>query len=82
MSEVKKQIGQILVFMGQFREEGKLPSSTIVNPNGGFESAKAITLRSGKEVGTKPNTSKPSQKKDEKLLIEEEEMDKATTRKE
>ncbi|CAN6547913.1 unnamed protein product [Malus baccata var. baccata] len=82
MSEVKKQIGQISEFMGQFCEEGKLPSSTIVNPKGGFESAKAVTLRSGKEVGIKPNTSKPSQNKDDKLLIAEEELDKATTRKE
>ncbi|CAN6712681.1 unnamed protein product [Malus baccata var. baccata] len=82
MSEVKKQIGQISEFMGQFREEGKLPSSTIVNPKGSFESAKAITLRSGKEVGIKPNTSKPSQNEDDKLLIAEEELDKATARKE
>ncbi|KAM1394255.1 hypothetical protein ACFX2F_030320 [Malus domestica] len=82
MSEVKKQIGQISEFMGQFREEGKLPSSTIVNPKGGFESAKTITLRSGKEVGIKPNTSKQSQNEAEKLLIEEEELDKATARKE
>ncbi|XP_070675722.1 uncharacterized protein [Malus domestica] len=82
MSEVKKQIGQISEFIGQFCEEGKLPSSTIVNPKGGFESAKAITLRSGKEVGIKQNTSKQSQNKDEKLLSEEEELDKATARKE
>ncbi|CAN6720961.1 unnamed protein product [Malus baccata var. baccata] len=82
MSEVKKQIGQISEFMGQFREEGKLPSSTIVNSKGSFESAKAITLRSGKEVGIKPNTSKPSQNEDDKLLIAEEELDKATARKE
>ncbi|CAN6567748.1 unnamed protein product [Malus baccata var. baccata] len=82
MSEVKKQIGQISEFMVQFREEGKLPSSTIVNSKEGFESAKAIMLRSGKEVGIKPNTSKPNQKEDKKLLIEDEEMDKATTRKE
>ncbi|CAN6573203.1 unnamed protein product [Malus baccata var. baccata] len=82
MSEVKKQIGQISEFMGQFREEGKLPSSTIVNPKGSFESHKATTLRSGKEVGIKPNTSKPSQNEDDKLLIAEEELDKATARKE
>ncbi|KAM1146053.1 hypothetical protein COP2_039132 [Malus domestica] len=53
-----------------------------MNPKRGFESAKAITLRSRKEVGINPNTSKPSQKDDEKLLIEEEELDKATARKE
>ncbi|CAN6566177.1 unnamed protein product [Malus baccata var. baccata] len=68
--------------MRQFREKGKLSSSTIVNPKGGFESAKAITLRSGKEVGIKPNISKPSQNEDDKLLIVDEELDKATARKE
>ncbi|XP_068329677.1 uncharacterized protein [Pyrus communis] len=71
MGKVKKQIRQMTEFMGQFREEGKLTSSTIVNPKGGFETAKAITLRSGKEVGTKPNPSTSSQKEDEKLLPEE-----------
>ncbi|XP_070672171.1 uncharacterized protein [Malus domestica] len=54
MSDMKKKIEQILEFHGQFREQGKLPSSTVVNPNGGFETANAITLRSGKEVGTSP----------------------------
>ncbi|KAM1206250.1 hypothetical protein FF1_006911 [Malus domestica] len=82
MNEVKKQIGQMTEFMGQFREEGKLPSSTIVNPKGGFESAKAIILRSGKEVGTDPQPSKSAQKEDEKLQIEEDKQDKAITRKE
>ncbi|KAM2252624.1 hypothetical protein TB1_006429 [Malus domestica] len=82
MNEVKKKIGQISEFMGQFREEGKLPSSTIVNPKGGFESAKAIILRSGKQVGTDPQSSNSSQKEDEKLQFEEEEQDKATRRKE
>ncbi|XP_070672479.1 uncharacterized protein [Malus domestica] len=67
MGEVKKQIGKMVEFMGQFREEWKLPSSTIVNPKGGFETVKAITLRSGKEVGTDPQPSKSSQKEDEKL---------------
>ncbi|CAN6686034.1 unnamed protein product [Malus baccata var. baccata] len=80
MGEVKKQIRQMVEFMGQFREEGKLPSSTIVNPNGGIETAKAITLKSGKKVGTIPQTSKSSQKEEEKLLLEEEKLDKATTR--
>ncbi|KAM2086715.1 hypothetical protein ACFX1R_024223 [Malus domestica] len=45
MTELKRKIGQMAEFMGQFsREPGKLPSSTNVNPKGGFESAKAITL--------------------------------------
>ncbi|XP_068319121.1 uncharacterized protein, partial [Pyrus communis] len=52
-------------FLGQIREQGKLPSSTTVNPKGGFESAKAITLRGGKEVGTEPNNPTSAQKVDE-----------------
>ncbi|CAL9024789.1 unnamed protein product, partial [Prunus brigantina] len=82
MSEVKKQIGQMAEFMGQFREEGKLPSSTIVNPKGGFETAKAIILRSGKEIGTNPKMSKQSPTENEKLLFKEKEEDKATAREE
>ncbi|KAM1206742.1 hypothetical protein ACFX2G_007470 [Malus domestica] len=68
VTELKRQMGQMAKFMGQFsREQGKLPSSTNVNPNGGFESAKAITLHSGKEVGIKSNTPKSAKKEDEKL---------------
>ncbi|XP_070668931.1 uncharacterized protein [Malus domestica] len=66
--------------MGQFREQGKLPSSTVVNPNGGFESAKAITLRSGKQVGSDPQPSKSRSNEVEELIIEEEEQGKATAR--
>ncbi|CAN6679403.1 unnamed protein product [Malus baccata var. baccata] len=51
VDQLEKQIGQIAEFVGKFRDPGQLPSSTIPNPKGGFESAKAITLRSGKEVG-------------------------------
>ncbi|KAM1990385.1 hypothetical protein ACFX15_031655 [Malus domestica] len=58
-------------FIGQFsREQRKLPSSTDVNPKGGFESAKTITLRSGKEVGSDPSPSKSIQKEDEKMQSE------------
>ncbi|CAN6586192.1 unnamed protein product [Malus baccata var. baccata] len=57
-------------FMGQFsREPGKLPSSTDVNPKGGFEFAKAITLRSGKETGSESN-----QNEDKKMQSEEKEQ--------
>ena len=74
VTELKRQIGQMAEFMGQFsREQGKLPSSTDVNPKGGFESAKAITLWNGKEVGSDPNLSKFCQKKDEKMQSEEKE---------
>ncbi|CAN6677852.1 unnamed protein product [Malus baccata var. baccata] len=53
---------------------GKLPSSTDVNPKGGFESAKAITLRSEKEAGSDPSPSKSNQKEDEKMQSEEKEQ--------
>ncbi|CAN6554891.1 unnamed protein product [Malus baccata var. baccata] len=71
VNELKKQMGQMAKFLGQFRENGKLPSTTVVNPKGGFESAKAITLLSGKEVRNK---------EDEKIQIEEEEQTYPTTR--
>ncbi|CAN6579371.1 unnamed protein product [Malus baccata var. baccata] len=80
VDELEKQVGQIVEFMGQFREQGKLPSSTVVNPNGGFESAKAITLRSGKQVGSDPQPSKSRSNEVEELIIEEEEQGKATAR--
>ncbi|KAM2687138.1 hypothetical protein EV2_009941 [Malus domestica] len=68
-------MGQMAEFMGQFsREPIKLPSSTDVNPNGSFESAKAITLRSEQEVGSDPSPSKSNQKKDEKMQYEEKEQ--------
>ncbi|CAN6573184.1 unnamed protein product [Malus baccata var. baccata] len=66
--------GQIAEFMGQFREQGKLLSSTVVNPKGGFESAKAITWRSGKHVGSDPQHSKSRSNEVEELMIEEEEQ--------
>ncbi|CAN6694956.1 unnamed protein product [Malus baccata var. baccata] len=80
VDELEKQVGQIAEFMGQFREQGKLPSSTVVNPKGGFESAKAITLRSGKQVRSKPQPSKSRSNEVEELIIEEEEQGKATAR--
>ncbi|CAN6583449.1 unnamed protein product [Malus baccata var. baccata] len=80
MDELEKQVRQIAEFMGQFREQGKFPSSTVVNPRGGVETAKAITLRSGKEVGTEPQPSKSTPKEDEKFQIEEEDQAKATAR--
>ena len=68
-------------FMGQFsREQGKLPSSTNVNPKWGFESAKAITLRSGKEVGIESDTPKSAQKEDDKMHSEGEEQGIPTAR--
>ncbi|KAM2531324.1 hypothetical protein PS1_000060 [Malus domestica] len=57
VDHLEKQIGQIAEFVGQFRDQGRLPSSTVANPKGGFETAKAITLRSGKQVGTEPQAS-------------------------
>ncbi|KAM1510079.1 hypothetical protein ACFX10_019168 [Malus domestica] len=72
VEDLKKQMGQMAEFMGQFsREQGKLPSSTNVNLKRGFESAKAIMFRSGKEVGSESDTPKSTQKEDEKLQNEE-----------
>ncbi|XP_070667511.1 uncharacterized protein [Malus domestica] len=65
-------IGQIAEFVGQFRDQGRLPSSTIANPKGGFETAKAIMLKSGKQVGADPQASKSSQTEDKRLLFAEE----------
>ncbi|KAM1373686.1 hypothetical protein ACFX2I_024358 [Malus domestica] len=73
VDQLEIQIGQIADFMSKFRDQGQLPSSTIPNPKGGFESAKAILLRSGKEVGAGPIPSKSGLKEDENLQIEEEE---------
>ncbi|KAM1050615.1 hypothetical protein ACFX1Q_032315 [Malus domestica] len=67
VDELKKQMSQMAEFMGQIKEQGKLPSTTIMNPRGGFESVKAITLRSGKEVGMDPQPSNSAQTEDEKL---------------
>ncbi|KAM1056753.1 hypothetical protein COP2_030912 [Malus domestica] len=71
VDQLEKQIGQIAEFVGKFRDPGQLPSSTIPNPKGGFESAKAITLRSGKEVGA-GSSSKTGHNEDELLQLEEE----------
>ncbi|CAN6720975.1 unnamed protein product [Malus baccata var. baccata] len=80
VDQLEKQIGQIAEFVGQFRDQGRLLSSTIANPKGGgFESAKAITLRSGKEVGAS-SSSKTGHKEDEMLQMEEEEASPPTAR--
>ncbi|CAN6712673.1 unnamed protein product [Malus baccata var. baccata] len=63
-----------------FREQGKLPSSTIVNPKGGFESAKAISLRIGKQVGFDPQPSNSRSNEVEELIIKEEEQSTPTER--
>ncbi|CAN6723515.1 unnamed protein product [Malus baccata var. baccata] len=79
VDQLEKQIGQIAEFVGKFRDPGQFPSSTIPNPRGGFESAKAITLRSGKEVGAGP-TSKTGHNEDKILEMEEEESRLATAK--
>ncbi|CAN6576793.1 unnamed protein product [Malus baccata var. baccata] len=66
VDNLEKQVGQIAEFMGQFREQGRLPSSTVVNPKGGFESAKAMHLRSGKQVGSDLKPSKSRSNEEEK----------------
>ncbi|KAM1219674.1 hypothetical protein ACFX2G_047713 [Malus domestica] len=80
VDNLEKQVGQIAEFMGQIREQGKLPSSTIMNPKGGFETVNAIMLRSGTQVGAEPKSSKSSHDEDEKLLQEEAQGPKLTAK--
>ncbi|KAM1815789.1 hypothetical protein ACFX12_000265 [Malus domestica] len=82
MSKLKNQLGDITEFMGKIQEQSELSNSTVVNPRGGFESVKAITLRSGKEVGTNPQPSKSAQTEDDKLQQEEDVQHTPTARKE
>ncbi|KAM2409104.1 hypothetical protein ACFX1X_028052 [Malus domestica] len=82
MSELKNQLREIVEFIGQIQEQSELSNSTIVNPTGDFEIAKAITLGSSIDVGADPKMSKHSHNVDKQLLQEEEEVDKATTREE
>ncbi|KAM2258193.1 hypothetical protein ACFX1S_003297 [Malus domestica] len=72
VDQLEKQIGQIAEFVGKFRDPGQLLSSTIPNPKGGFETANAIMLRSGKEVGAGPTPPKSGPKEDETLKSGEE----------
>ncbi|CAN6720958.1 unnamed protein product [Malus baccata var. baccata] len=74
VDNLEKQVGQIAEFMGQFREQGRLPSATVVNPKGGFESAKAMHLRSGKQVRSDLKPSKSRSNEEEELRIEEDEQ--------
>ncbi|CAN6554908.1 unnamed protein product [Malus baccata var. baccata] len=80
VDQLEKQIGQIAEFVSKFRDPGQLPSSTIPNPKGGYESAKAILLRSGKEVGAGPKPSTSGLKEDKKLQFEEEDTSPPTTK--
>ncbi|XP_062014166.1 uncharacterized protein LOC133730628 [Rosa rugosa] len=73
ISELKKQMGQVVDFMGKISESGKLPSSTIPNPN--FESAKAIVTRSGKELRDVPKVQKKAQKKNHVAHEEEDDVE-------
>ncbi|KAM5578091.1 hypothetical protein ABKV19_008423, partial [Rosa sericea] len=67
VNEMKKQMSQVVDFMGKFHEQGKLPSGTIPNPH--FEQAKAVTTRSGKTLVAPP---KPQNKISTSILEEEE----------
>ncbi|XP_024169677.1 uncharacterized protein LOC112176089 [Rosa chinensis] len=67
VAEMKKQMSQVVEFVGKFHEQGKLPSGTIPNPH--FEQAKAVTTRSGKTLVNPP---KPPKKVPTSTLEEEE----------
>ncbi|KAM2432112.1 hypothetical protein ACFX1W_019361 [Malus domestica] len=80
VDQLEKQIGQIAEFVGKFRDPGQLPSSTIPNPKGGFKTAKAILLRSGKEIGAGSTPSQTGLKSDVNVQIEEEESSMPTAK--
>ncbi|XP_008234839.1 PREDICTED: uncharacterized protein LOC103333720 [Prunus mume] len=61
IKSLENQVGQIAASLSQ-REPGKLPSQVIPNPNGGHDTAKAITLRCGKEVENDDNEGRNSTK--------------------
>ncbi|CAL9012178.1 unnamed protein product [Prunus brigantina] len=61
IKSLENQVGQIAASLSQ-TEPGKFPSQVIPNPNGGHETAKAITLRSGKEVANVDNAERNSTK--------------------
>ncbi|KAM2216294.1 hypothetical protein ACFXTI_022800 [Malus domestica] len=69
-------------FTAQIQEQSEFSNSTVENLKEDFESHDAITLGSAIEVEGEPKTSKPSQNMDEQLMLEEEESNKATVRKE
>nr|XP_011457307.1 PREDICTED: uncharacterized protein LOC105349390 [Fragaria vesca subsp. vesca] len=52
--ELKNQVEKIVDFMGKFSESGKLPPSTVPNPNSNFESAKIVETRSGRVFNEVP----------------------------
>ncbi|XP_024178533.1 uncharacterized protein LOC112184501 [Rosa chinensis] len=54
MEAMEKQLGHVVDFMTKGPEGGKLPSNTIPNPKGNYESANAITTRSGKVINAIP----------------------------
>ncbi|CAN6585955.1 unnamed protein product [Malus baccata var. baccata] len=60
----------------QHKPHNNLPKT----PQGGFESAKAMSLRSGKQVGSDPQPSNSHSNEVEELIIEDEEQSTPTTR--
>ncbi|KAK9911904.1 hypothetical protein M0R45_035784 [Rubus argutus] len=54
---LQKQMGEVQTLLSQ-REPGKLPSQTVINPKGGFESVQAVTLKSGKQLEEQPKEPK------------------------
>ncbi|XP_020418036.1 uncharacterized protein LOC109948741 [Prunus persica] len=61
IKSLENQVGQIAASLSQ-REPGKFPSQVIPNPNGGHDTANAITLRSGKKVENDDNEERNSTK--------------------
>ncbi|XP_024178260.1 uncharacterized protein LOC112184226 [Rosa chinensis] len=82
ISDLKKQVGECVNKLNQLHDQGKLPSNTIPNPRGGFESAKVVTTRSGRVLSDVPKAQKKDKSVSDPSEIETELAipDPATTR--
>ncbi|XP_004298227.1 PREDICTED: uncharacterized protein LOC101307394 [Fragaria vesca subsp. vesca] len=73
ITELKKQMGQVIDFMGKIHESGKLPGQTLPNPNAG--QFKIVATRSGR-VFEEPLLKKSEPSKDgeaESILMQDDE---------
>lgn len=77
IAELKKQMGQVVEFMGQIKgESGKLPTQTVPNPGSDFRSASVVATRSGKQHSEYQQKKKPTP---HTIILDDVELDPATT---
>ena len=73
LEELKNQMGEIVEFMGQIREQSELSNSTVENSAEDFDTAQTITLENGMELGADPKPSTSSQEEEDKATTSLEE---------